>query len=80
MIGIMTIEQVPRVDHFTEEAQLHGSFIMQLKQRWTCEKHAGKHGEHGYCFINAGGEHLGLNHRKLKLWAAAIVSKVQSNF
>ena len=49
---------------------------MQLKQQWACEKHVGEHGELGYCFVNACGEHLGLNHRKLKLWAAAIVSQL----
>jgi len=51
---------------------------MQLKQKWSCEKHLGEHGEPGYCYIAATGEHLGLNSRKLKLWAAAIVSRISS--
>ncbi|KAF9225177.1 hypothetical protein BS17DRAFT_801307 [Gyrodon lividus] len=66
--------QVPRIDLFTEDTQLHGPIIMQLKKRWVCEKHAGEHGEPGYCFVNTCGKHLGLNHRKLKLWAAAIAA------
>jgi hypothetical protein len=47
---------------------------MQLKRKWTCEKHQGEHGEAGHCYVNPMGEHVGLNHRKLKLWATAIVS------
>ncbi|KAF9229200.1 hypothetical protein BS17DRAFT_762875 [Gyrodon lividus] len=69
------LEYVPCVDLFTEDTQLHGPIIMQLKKRWVCEKHAGKHGEPGYCFFNACSEHLGLNHRKLKLWAATIAAE-----
>lgn len=61
------------MDIFSDEVQLHGSIILQLKAKWTCEKHGGEHGEHGYCYVSPTGEHVGLNNRKLKIWAAAIV-------
>ncbi|KAG2131759.1 hypothetical protein DEU56DRAFT_914323 [Suillus clintonianus] len=66
--------KVPRVDSFSEESQIHGAIIMQLKNKWSCEKHLGEHGEPGHCYIASTGEHLGLNSRKLKLWAAAIAA------
>ncbi|KAF8834082.1 hypothetical protein BDN67DRAFT_1016881 [Paxillus ammoniavirescens] len=66
--------KVPRTEAFSAESQLHGAIIMQLKRKWTCEKHQGEHGEAGYCYINPTGEHVGLNHRKLKSWAAAIAA------
>lgn len=46
---------------------------MQLKMKWVCERHQGEHGEPGYCYVDDAGVHLGLNSRKLKIWAAAIV-------
>ncbi|KAJ8585723.1 hypothetical protein M405DRAFT_910709 [Rhizopogon salebrosus TDB-379] len=66
--------KVPRIDSFSQESQIHGAIIMQLKQKWPCEKHLGEHGEPGYCYISVTGEHLGLNIHKLKLWAAAIAA------
>jgi hypothetical protein len=66
--------QVPRIDEFREEDQLHSRIILQLKKKWPCAQHHGEHGEPGFCYIAASGEHVGLNTRKLKIWAAAIVS------
>jgi hypothetical protein len=66
--------QVPRIDEFREEDQLHGRIILQLKKKWPCAQHYGEHGEPGFCYIAASGERVGLNTRKLKIWAAAIVS------
>ncbi|KAG1732927.1 uncharacterized protein EDB91DRAFT_1057805 [Suillus paluster] len=66
--------KVPRVDIFSDEVQLNGAIILQLKAKWTYEKHSGEHGESGHCYVSAMGEHVGLNHRKLKLWAAAIAA------
>ncbi|TFK80000.1 hypothetical protein K466DRAFT_504633 [Polyporus arcularius HHB13444] len=62
----------PRLDLFSEEEQLDGTMILQLKAKWPCARHQGEHGEPGHCYVDASGEHLGLNSRKLKLWAAAI--------
>ncbi|CDO75078.1 hypothetical protein BN946_scf185010.g3 [Trametes cinnabarina] len=59
---------------FSDEAQINGQIIMQLKAKWACERHQGEHGEPGYCYVDVAGTHLGLNHRKLKLWAAAIAA------
>jgi hypothetical protein len=67
--------QVPRIEEFREEKQLHGRIIIQLKKRWPCTQHQGEHGEPGYCYITPSAEHVGLNNCKLKIWAAAIVSK-----
>ncbi|KAH7903026.1 hypothetical protein BJ138DRAFT_1198541, partial [Hygrophoropsis aurantiaca] len=66
--------KVPRKDLFTEEVQLHSKYILQLKSKWPCQKHQGEHGEPGYCYVSPTGEHLGLNNRKLKIWAAAIAA------
>ncbi|KAI8996315.1 hypothetical protein BD414DRAFT_408305, partial [Trametes punicea] len=63
---------VPHVEQFSETAQLHGAIIIQLKQRWMCQQHLGEHGEPGYCYITSGGEHVGLNTRRLRVWASAI--------
>jgi hypothetical protein len=67
--------QVPRVGGFSEVEQLHGEIILQLKQKWVCEKHQGEHGQAGACYIDSAGNHIGLNNRKLKIWASAIVSR-----
>ncbi|KAG6904417.1 hypothetical protein DXG01_010072, partial [Tephrocybe rancida] len=64
--------KVPRVESFTEVEQLHGTTILQLKQKWSCERHQGEHGEPGFCYVDTAGNHLGLNNRKLKIWASAI--------
>ncbi|KII87546.1 hypothetical protein PLICRDRAFT_163749 [Plicaturopsis crispa FD-325 SS-3] len=74
MLSIVFQPLVPRLDTFSEAEQLHGAIIVQLKQKWMCQRHEGEHGEPGHCFIDAAGEHLGLNNRKLKLWAAAIAA------
>ncbi|KAL1947169.1 hypothetical protein VTO73DRAFT_14130 [Trametes versicolor] len=65
-------DKVPRLELFSEEAQINGQIIMQLKAKWTCERHSGEHGEAGFCYVDEAGVHLGLNNRKLKIWAAAI--------
>jgi hypothetical protein len=59
---------------FSDQAQLHSAIIIQLKKKWPCQQHQGEHGEDSYCYTNANGEHIGLNNRKLKIWASAIVS------
>lgn len=53
---------------------MHGIFILQLKEKWSCEAHHGEHGEAGFCYVDPNGRHSGLNNRKLKIWAIAIVS------
>lgn len=65
--------QVPRVDNFSDLSQLHGKFIIDLKQKWSCQMHQGEHGEAGYCYVNTMGEHIRLNPLRLKTWAAALV-------
>jgi hypothetical protein len=32
---------------------------IQLKGKWACQKHQGKHGQNGYCYVSSTGEHLG---------------------
>lgn len=71
---LITCTQVPRVDRFSEQAQLHGAIILELKRKWPCAQHKGENGDSGFCYISPNGEHLGLNSRKLKFWAASIVS------
>ncbi|KAL6303947.1 hypothetical protein BKA93DRAFT_734171, partial [Sparassis latifolia] len=64
--------KVPRAEGFSEESQLDGGIILQLKQRWPCQQHLGEHDEPGYCYIAPSGEHIGLNMHKLRIWASAI--------
>ncbi|KAJ7677222.1 hypothetical protein B0H17DRAFT_867710, partial [Mycena rosella] len=66
--------KVPRVDDFTPQDQLHGSMILKLKGKWPCDKHQGESGDVGHCWIDVGGNHTGLNMRKLKMWSSAIVA------
>ncbi|EPQ49906.1 hypothetical protein GLOTRDRAFT_26631, partial [Gloeophyllum trabeum ATCC 11539] len=65
---------IPRVESFPDEAQLHGGIILELKRLHECKEHLGEHGETGYCYKNENG-HIGLNNRRLKIWAAAIVQR-----
>ncbi|KAI1782750.1 hypothetical protein LXA43DRAFT_1103460 [Ganoderma leucocontextum] len=67
-------EKVPRMDTFDDATQLHGHIILQLKAQWPCDKHHGEHGEQGFCYIDPNGNHIGLNMRKFKVWAAAIAA------
>ncbi|GBE82416.1 hypothetical protein SCP_0408000 [Sparassis crispa] len=67
--------KVPRIDQFTDEAQLHGDIILELKKKWICQDHKGEHGEVGHCYVMPQAEHLELNNRKLKAWAAAIAAR-----
>ncbi|KAG6904262.1 hypothetical protein DXG01_011326, partial [Tephrocybe rancida] len=62
--------RVPQVGTFSEESQLHGKFILMLKEKWKCEKHLGEHGEPGFCYTSTKG-HFALNHLRFKSWAAA---------
>lgn len=64
---------MPHVEGYSELTQLNGLHIMQLKSQWPCSQHPGEHGEPGYCFVTPGGEHIGLNNRKQKIWGAAMV-------
>lgn len=49
---------------------------MMLKRTHPCEVHRGEHGQPGYCYVFPDGEHLGLQARRLAVWAAAMVSVV----
>ncbi|KAJ7724818.1 hypothetical protein DFH07DRAFT_1003564 [Mycena maculata] len=66
--------KVPRVDDFTPQAQLNGHMVLKLKDKWVCEKHQGEHGEPGHCYIDASGNHIGLNNRKFAMWSSSIVA------
>jgi len=68
--------QVPRVETFSESSQLHGALILELKKKWPCTLHLGENGDAGYCYISPNAVHIGLNNRKLKIWASAIVSSL----
>lgn len=65
---------MPRTDLFSEQVQLHGAIILQLKAKWTCAQHQGESEDAGLCYIAHNGDHVGLNNRRLKIWASAIVS------
>ncbi|KZP18181.1 hypothetical protein FIBSPDRAFT_1028306 [Athelia psychrophila] len=58
---------IPRVDAYSDEAQLHGSIIVDIREEWKCEEHDGT------CY-RKDGSHYPANRWKLKSWAAAIVS------
>ncbi|KAJ7484964.1 hypothetical protein B0H11DRAFT_2414016 [Mycena galericulata] len=66
--------KVPRVDDYSPQDQLHGAMILKLNEKWPCQKHAGENGDVGHCWVDAGGNHIGLNMRKKKMWAASIVA------
>ncbi|KAA1475512.1 hypothetical protein DENSPDRAFT_883621 [Dentipellis sp. KUC8613] len=66
--------KVPNVDAFSDQSQIHGAIILELKAKWPCQQHLGEHGEDGFCYVTANAEHIRLNARKLKFWAAAIAA------
>ncbi|KAF8833484.1 hypothetical protein BDN67DRAFT_1017509 [Paxillus ammoniavirescens] len=68
--------KVPHLENYSDASHLNGHFILRLKQRWKCQKHAGEHGELGYCYIKADGQHFGLNIRRFGMWSAAIADGV----
>lgn len=68
--------QVPQVENFTDETQLHGGIILELKQRHPCKDHPGEQNAPGYCYKPVGcglDAHVRLNNRRFKKWSAAIV-------
>ena len=71
--------QVPCVDLFSEQVQLHSAIIVQLKARWPCAKHQGENGGGGHCYIAHNGDHVGLNNCRFKIWVSAIVGCVLYN-
>ncbi|KIJ96371.1 hypothetical protein K443DRAFT_107389, partial [Laccaria amethystina LaAM-08-1] len=68
--------RVPQLDGFSEVTQLHGSIIMELKATWPCSMHLNEHGGAGSCYVTNTSEHVLLNARWLKAWAAAIAAHV----
>ncbi|KAI0683134.1 hypothetical protein BC835DRAFT_1396910, partial [Cytidiella melzeri] len=73
--------QVPHVEQYTEDQQLHGGIILTLKKEWPCNKHNGDHGEPAYCYVpKDSNDHYGLSARKLKFWSAAIASHEYTKF
>ncbi|KJA18810.1 hypothetical protein HYPSUDRAFT_118568, partial [Hypholoma sublateritium FD-334 SS-4] len=66
--------RVPKVQDFSEDVQLHGQFIVEIKKRWPCQTHQSEHGQAGHCYIPPHGEHVRLNPYRFKLWAAAIAA------
>lgn len=66
--------QVPQVSQFSVQDQLHGHWILELQKTWKCENHHNENGGAGACYYTDAGVHYTLNNRRLKLWAAAIVS------
>ncbi|EDR06779.1 uncharacterized protein LACBIDRAFT_328512 [Laccaria bicolor S238N-H82] len=67
-------EDTPELQYGTKQDQLHSEIILELKQKWPCEWHQGEHGEVGFCYVDPTGNHLGLNHCKLAMWASAIAA------
>ncbi|EDR02051.1 uncharacterized protein LACBIDRAFT_332644 [Laccaria bicolor S238N-H82] len=65
--------KVPQLGGFSEVTQLHGSIIMELKATWPCSTHLNEHGGAGFCYVSNTSEHVLLNARRLKAWAATIV-------
>ncbi|KAH6906352.1 hypothetical protein BKA70DRAFT_1224206 [Coprinopsis sp. MPI-PUGE-AT-0042] len=73
-VELMYGTKVPQVTSFSTQSQLHGLHIMELKQKYKCEKHLGEHGEAGHCFVSPAGDHIRLNLFRLRIWAAAWAS------
>ncbi|KAG2353039.1 hypothetical protein BDR07DRAFT_1497139 [Suillus spraguei] len=66
--------QVPHIEVFSDQTQLHRAIIIQLKAKWPCAEHQGKSGGIGYCYVSSTGEHVGLNSHCLKIWASAVAA------
>jgi len=66
--------KVPCLDQYDETQKLHGTFILCIKEEHTCQQHLGENGSIGHCYVMSVGRHIGLNMRRLSMWAAACVS------
>ena len=53
---------------------------MELKATWPCSTHLNEHGGAGFCYVTNTSEHVLLNARWLKAWAAAIVCFSMTSF
>ncbi|KAI0713715.1 hypothetical protein C8Q76DRAFT_796649 [Earliella scabrosa] len=68
---------VPRVDAFTDKAQLHGGLICDLRTLHKCTIHVDENNAPGACYKPAGRDvnaHVRLNNRRLKSWASALAA------
>ncbi|KAF9243072.1 hypothetical protein BU15DRAFT_59952 [Melanogaster broomeanus] len=63
-------------DELTEGSKVPRLENYSSSKKWKCQKHTGEHGEPGYCYIKADGQHFGLNTRQLGTWSAAIADGV----
>ncbi|KAJ7051597.1 hypothetical protein C8F01DRAFT_639347 [Mycena amicta] len=66
--------KIPRVDDYSIQDQLQGDMILKIQNKWKCDKHQGENGKVGHCYIDVDGNHMGLNMRKFRAWAAAVVA------
>jgi hypothetical protein len=73
LIVILTCYQIPRLDMFSNAQQLHGIHAQHIKNEWPCQQHLGENGRPGACYITPSGKHVGLNIRRLAVWAAAML-------
>ncbi|KAF6752745.1 hypothetical protein DFP72DRAFT_849526 [Ephemerocybe angulata] len=68
--------KVPRIGDYNYQDCMHGHFIELLEARWKCNTHGGENNMPGHCYVDVAGIHIGLNMRKKKAWAAAIVHTI----
>ncbi|RDX47813.1 hypothetical protein OH76DRAFT_1419438 [Lentinus brumalis] len=74
---------VPRVEHFPDCTQLHGSIIIDIQKHHICKDHPTEHNAPGHCYKPAGSTldgHVRLNLRRFKAWAAAVAAGEATKF
>ncbi|TEB22091.1 hypothetical protein FA13DRAFT_1574047, partial [Coprinellus micaceus] len=65
--------KVPRVGDYDIKTQVNGHFIELIEKRWKCNEHGSENNGPGCCYRDALGNHWGLNMRKKKFYASALV-------
>ncbi|RDX56589.1 hypothetical protein K466DRAFT_606734 [Polyporus arcularius HHB13444] len=74
---VLSGTQVPNVNQYPDQTQLHGAHILELQRLHKCKDHVNEQNAPGYCYKpEAGGldDHVRLNNHRFKIWAAAIAS------
>ncbi|KAL1702718.1 hypothetical protein EV121DRAFT_281663 [Schizophyllum commune] len=66
--------KAPRLDDFDDTSRMKGHFTIKLQEKWACNTHRGEHGEPGQCYVDAVGNHFGLNNNHFRTWSNALAA------
>ena len=65
--------KAPKLNDFDDSSRMKGHFTIKLQEKWKCNAHRGEHSEPGSCYVDAVGNHFGLNNNHLRTWSNSLV-------